>query len=298
MIDGIYQSVICFFMTYLLFHTGGFASSSGRDLNSRELMGVYVGCSAIAVVNTYVLMNQYRWDWLFVLVTSISILMIWLWTGIYSAFTSSGAFYQSAEHVYGALSFWATTLLTVMVCLIPRFSAKVIQKLYFPRDVDIVREQVRLGEFKHLYDGSEDLVVSQASSTTSSDIIKPSPQSIYVQDDDRRPIYPPSVAPTAATAGKRASGNGSNGSDGSGYTGGAGTGTFTPHRYSMDTSRPRPSMDRGRPSMDRVRMSLDVHRPARASFEITSDFTSAAMLARMESSNSVQRRGSVLGDPR
>lgn len=295
MIDGIYQSVICFFMTYLLFHTGGFASSSGHDLNSRELMGVYVGCSAILVVNTYVLMNQYRWDWLFVLVTVTSILMIWLWTAIYSAFTTSGAFYQSAEHVYGALSFWATTLLTVIVCLIPRFSAKVIQKLYFPRDVDIVREQVRLGEFKHLYNKSEDTPLSQAPSTSSSDIIKPSPQRIYVQDDDRRPIYPPSVAPTATTTGKRASGNGSNGSDGSGYTG---AGTFTPHRYSMDTPRPRPSMDRTRPSMDRVRMSLDVHRPARASFEITSDFTSAAMLARMESSNSVPRRPSVMGDPR
>lgn len=294
MIDGIYQSIICFFMTYLLFHTGGFASSSGRDLNSRELMGVYVGCSTILVVNTYVLMNQYRWDWLFVLVTSISILLIWLWTGIYSAFPATAAFYKSADHVYGALSFWATTMLTVMVCLIPRFSAKVVQKLYFPRDVDIIREQVRMGDFKHLYQKPEGSPVSQASSTASSElIIKPSPQKTYVQDDDRRPIYPPSVAPTATTVGKRASGNGSNGSDGSGYTG---TGTFTPHRYSMDTPRPRPSMDRARPSMDRVRMSLDVHRPTRASFEITSDFTSAAMLARMESSHSVPRRASVMGD--
>lgn len=292
MIDGIYQSVICFFMTYLLFHTGGFASSSGRDLNSRELMGVYVGCSSIAVVNAYVLMNQYRWDWLFVLITFLSIMMIWLWTGIYSAFSATGEFYKSADHVYGALSFWATTLLTVMVCLIPRFSAKVVQKLYFPRDIDIIREKVRLGEFKHLYGNSGDSPVSQASSTASSELIKPSLQKTYVQDDDRRPIYPPSVAPTATTAGKRASGNGSNGSDGSGYTG---TGTFTPHRYSMDTPRPRPSMDRARPSMDRVRMSLDVHRPTRASFEITADFTSAAMLARMESSHSVPRRSSVLG---
>lgn len=289
--DGIYQSVICFFMTYLLFHTGGFASSSGRDLNSRELMGVYVGCSSIVVVNTYVLMNQYRWDWVFTLVTFISILLIWLWTLIYSAFTSTGAFYKSADHVYGALSFWATTLLTVMVCLIPRFSAKVIQKLYFPRDVDIIREKVRLGEFKHLYQPTGDAPASPASSTTSS-VLKPSPSRTYVQDDDRRPIYPPSVAPTATT-GKRASGNGSNGSDGSGYTG---TGTFTPHRYSVDAGRPRPSMDRARPSMDRVRMSVDLHRPARASFEVTNDFTSAAMLARMESSHSVPRRASVLGD--
>ncbi|RPB14763.1 phospholipid-translocating P-type ATPase [Morchella conica CCBAS932] len=297
MIDGIYQSVICFFMTYLLFHTGGFASESGRDLNSRELMGVYVGCSAIVVVNSYVMMNQFRWDWVFALVTVISILMIFLWTGVYSAFTESGAFYKSAEHVYGALSFWATTFLTVIVCLIPRFSAKVIQKLYFPRDIDIIREQVRQGKFQHLYHNAGTGSKSAVSSAASSELImKPDPnQQIYVQDDDRRPIYPPSVAPTATTTGKRASGNGSNGSDGSGYTG---NGTFTPHRYSMDTGRPRPSMDRARPSMDRVRMSLDLHRPTRASFEVTSDFTSAAMLARLESSQSgIQiRRQSMLGD--
>ncbi|PWW78449.1 phospholipid-translocating P-type ATPase [Tuber magnatum] len=279
MIDGIYQSLICFFMTYLLFHEGGFSSSSGRDLNSRELMGVYVGCASIVVVNSYVLINQYRWDWVFLLCTAISILLIWFWTGVFSQFTSTGPFYKAADHVYSALSFWVTTLLTALVCLLPRMASKAVQKLFFPRDIDIIREQVKEGKFNYLY-GDGQKPDTSSSSAASSEVMKP-PVQPYAQDDERRPIYPPSVAPTATTAGKRGSGNGSDGTDGSGYMG---TGTFTPHRYSMDKPV-RPSTDRARPSFDRVRASMD---RTRASFEATSEFTSAAMLARMESRHSVR----------
>jgi phospholipid-translocating ATPase len=289
MIDGVYQSLICFFMAYLLFHEGGFASYSGRDLASRELIGVYVGCAAIVVVNSYVLINQYRWDWVFLLATFISILLIWFWTGVFSQFTSTGPFYGAAERVYGTLSFWVTTLLIVLVCLLPRMASKVVQKLFFPRDIDIIREQVREGKFRHLYENGDQPNNTSTSSSTSSDLMKP-PMQPYAQDDDRRPIYPPSVAPTATTAGKRGSGNGSDGTDGSGYMG---TGTFTPHRYSMD--KVRPSMDRARPSFDRVRASMDRPRP---SFEATCEFTSAAMLARMESRHSIQfaKRSSLYAD--
>lgn len=290
MIDGIYQSLTCFFMTYLLFHEGGFASSSGRDLNSRELMGVYVGCAAIVVVNSYVLINQYRWDWVFLLCTAISILLIWFWTGVFSQFTSTGPFYKAADHVYAALSFWVTTLLTVLVCLLPRMASKTVQKLFFPRDIDIIREQVKKGKFNYLYGNETKPAAPSPSSAASSEVMKP-PVQPYAQDDERRPIYPPSVAPTATTAGKRGSGNGSDGTDGSGYMG---TGTFTPHRYSMDKPA-RPSMDRARPSFDRVRASMD---RTRASFEATNEFTSAAMLARMESRHSVQqtKRSSLYDD--
>lgn len=288
MIDGVYQSLICFFMTFLLFHEGGFASSSGRDLNSRELMGVYVGCAAIVVVNSYVLINQYRWDWLFLLVTSISVLLIWFWTGVFSQATNTGPFYKAADHVYGALSFWVTTLLTVLVCLLPRMASKVVQKLFFPRDIDIIREQVSEGRFRYLYESESQAGPASPASTVSSDLLKPSVQP-YAQDDDRRPIYPPSVAPTATTAGNRRSGNGSDGTDGSGL----GTGTFTPRRHSMD--KHRQSIDRTRASIDRMRPSME---RTRASFEATSEFTSAAMLARMESRRSVQlaRRPSLYVD--
>jgi phospholipid-translocating ATPase len=289
MIDGIYQSVMCFFMTYLVFHTGVFTSMTGRDLGDREQMGVYVACSAIVVVNSYVLINQYRWDWLFILIISISTLLVFLWTAVYSQFESVGAFYNAAEQVFGALSFWCTTLLTVCLCLLPRMSSKIVQKIFFPRDIDIIREQVLLGKFDYLYNTPEG-AASVASSTSTSEFVKPPKPPRFDQDDELRPIYPPSVAPTATTSGKRGSGNGSDGTDGSLFQAG---GTFTPRRFSLE--RHRPSMDRARPSFDRLRTSMD---RTRASFEASNDFTSAAMLARMESCHSGTKRASVSFEPR
>lgn len=287
MVDGIYQSIMCFFMTYLVYYLGGFTSPTGRELNGREQMGVYVACAAIVVVNTYILINQYRWDWLFVLIIVVSTLLVFLWTAVYSQFKSVGSFYGAAGQVFGALSFWATMCLTVIVCLLPRMAAKVIQKLFFPRDIDIIREQVRQGKFAHLYNENIPPPASGSIATsTSSDILKP-PSHHYEQDDELRPIYPPSMAPTATTrGGKRGSGNGSDGTDGSGYLGTGGT--FTPRRFSLE--RHRPSMDRVRPSFDRIRSSTE---RTRASFEATSEFTSAAMLARMESCHSAPRRASL-----
>lgn len=292
MADGIYQSVICFYMTYLVFYTGSFASPTGQDTNGREQMGVYVACSAVVVVNAYILINQYRWDWVFGLVIAISALLVYIWTAIYSAF--EGTFYQTAGQIFGSLSFWCTSLLTIIICLLPRMTAKAIQKMYFPLDIDIIREQFRQGRFAYLYSDSPSTKPdSPQASTPELQTAKPAATKTYERDDELRPIYPPSVAPTAT--GKRASANGSDGTDGSGYQGTGGT--FTPRRFSLE--RHRPSMDRARPSFDRIRTSIDRTRASmdrpRPSFEASNDFTSAALLARMESRNSgVQQHRSSL----
>ncbi|EGX45934.1 hypothetical protein AOL_s00112g123 [Orbilia oligospora ATCC 24927] len=271
MFDGIYQSVITFYMTYLLFSGGGFTSSNGRMLNNREQMGVYAASACIVVVNVYVLMNQYRWDYLFLGIVSFSILLIWFWTGVYSQFMDSVNFYKSAEQVYGALSFWVNLLITVVVCLLPRFACKVVQKLYFPYDIDIIREQVRQGRFRYLYEDEGTMALPRSSiSSGFSNLPKSRPSNPFAsEEDDERPIYPPSIAPTATTVGKRESHHGSDGAESDIFS-------LPTHRFSMD-ERPRNSFDRIRASMDRTR----------ASFEASNDFTSAAMLARVESRNSI-----------
>ncbi|KAK6355385.1 hypothetical protein TWF696_004492 [Orbilia brochopaga] len=271
MADGIYQSVITFYMTYLLFAGGGFTSSNGRMLNNREQMGVYAASACIVVVNVYVLMNQYRWDYLFVGIVAFSILLIWFWTGVYSQFMDSVNFYKSAEQVYGALSFWVNLLITVVVSLLPRFACKVVQKLYFPYDIDIIREQVRQGKFRYLYEDEGTVALPRSSESSAfSNLHKSRPSNPFASaEDDERPMYPPSIAPTATTAGKRESHHGSDGTESDIFA-------YPPHRFSME-ERPRHSFERIRASMDRTR----------ASFEASNDFTSAAMLARVESRNSI-----------
>jgi phospholipid-translocating ATPase len=272
------------------------------------------------------MMNTYRWDWFMCLIAVVSTLFIFLWTGVYTSFTAGFTFYGAGSQVFGSLSFWAVCLIAVILCLLPRFLAKSIQKIYFPRDVDIIREQIRQGKFDYLKDVEPTKVSiapaeKLAGSASSSEISKPGDNKAqghdYKMSEDMRPMYPPSVAATATTHNPRSH----NGSDGTDYTG--------HHRFSIDRAFPhvstdhtnmnghftetsntpttpvinapfdhdpeplsassnmapgRPSFDRPRPSFDRLRSSCD---RTRASFEASRDFTSAAYLARVESSNSV-----------
>lgn len=105
-----------------------------------------------------------------------------------------------------------------------------------------------------------------------------------------RPIYPPSVAPTATTNHTRTQ----TGSDGSNYTFQSadrqGSVAQQPPTNNMNEALDRPMMPatrevshRSRPSFDRARMSMDRIRP---SFEASHDFTSANRLMRLESSQS------------
>jgi phospholipid-translocating ATPase len=163
---------------------------------------------------------------------------------------------------------------------------KSVQKVYFPYDVDIIREQITMGKFKKVEDAAAlareevyepDLKGTDTGSSDSS--ARKSKHAKFASvDEDRRPIYPPSVATHTQ-----------NGSDGTNYT------NHDRHlsreltqELSHEIGVARPSIDRPRPSYDRIRASMDRVRP---SFEASNDFTSAARLSRIESSHSASRHG-------
>lgn len=313
MADGIYQSAICYFLGYLLFAPATFNTWNGRDVADRGRMGVYIACATITVVNTYILLNTYRWDWLMLLITAISTLLIFFWTGVYSSFQSSFQFYKSAAEVYSTLTFWALLLLILTVCLMPRFCAKFYQKNYRPYDVDIIREQVRQGKFDYLEQYSAaslppKATVSSGASSDTADVGVEDTQSKAENGHQRyasmsesaRPMYPPSLANTNATRQPHSQ----TGSDDT-------NGTLPSFDFTRSANQRRPSLDRivtvpqseraplhtrthtpVRPSLERIRssgerthtrLSFDRMRP---SFEQSRDFTSAAYLTRIESSYS------------
>ena len=237
MVDGIYQSSIAFFMVYLLFSPANFVTGNGLDIGDLKRMGIILATVAVCAANFYVLFNTYRWDWIMLLVVIISTIMVWTWTGLYTTFTGSYQFYKGGAEVYGTLVFWAVLFVGVIICLLPRFTVKVIQKFYFPLDVDIIREQVRQGKFDYLKETTAFIPPSpeKAASKISSQSSKCNKSAkAHMGDDDMRPIYPPSVAPTATTHNPRSQ-NGSNSTD---YT----------FRRSIEGLPPRMSMDRPRPS--------------------------------------------------
>lgn len=277
MLDGIYQSVMVFFIPYLMISNGRPITLNGLDMMERFRLGAYIAHPAVLVINGYILMNTYRWDWIMLLVVAISDLFVFFWTGVYTSFSTAGTFEGTAKEIYGEASFWACFFIVPVMCLFPRFVIKALQKVYFPYDIDIIREQELAGKFDHLKTPLLDQQVAgsnetKSSNSKSSDDTRKNKHVAYGSvDEDLRPIYPPSTA----TRTTNYNAHSQNGSDSTNYTG---------HRMSLEVPMPaRPSVDRARPSYDRIRASMDRMRP---SFEASNDITSAARLSRIESSQS------------
>lgn len=153
MLDGLYQSVLSFFLPYLLYFRGGFVHSNGLTLNHRFWMGTMVATVAAVSCNVYVLLQQKRWDWLSGIIYAFSILVVFFWIGIWSASTYSGEYYKAAAQVYGNLTFWCVFFVGVLFNVLPRFTFDTVRRLYKPKDVDIIRERVAMGDFDKYSDG-------------------------------------------------------------------------------------------------------------------------------------------------
>lgn len=147
MFDGLYQSVISFFFPYLLFYVA-FQNPQGMTIDHRFYMGVVAACIAVTACDIYVLMQQYRWDWLSVLIDCISILLVYFWTGVWSVNPNySGEFYRAGAQTLGTLGVWCCIFVGIIGCLLPRFTFDFFTLNFRPADVDIIRERVRQGAY-------------------------------------------------------------------------------------------------------------------------------------------------------
>lgn len=152
MFDGLFQSVISFFFPYLLFRKS-FQNSQGLAVDHRFWIGVVVACLSVTSCNLYVLLRQYRWDWLSLLINAISILLVYFWTGVWSSRVYAGEFYKAGAQVLGTLSCWCVIFVGIVICLLPRFTYDFLNRNFRPRDIDIIRERARRGAYDEYFEG-------------------------------------------------------------------------------------------------------------------------------------------------
>ncbi|OSX62305.1 hypothetical protein POSPLADRAFT_1181423 [Postia placenta MAD-698-R-SB12] len=147
MLDGLYQSVVVFFIPYLVWTLGLAASWNGKAIESISDFGTTVSVAAIFAANLYVGMNTRYWTIItWIVVIGSSVVMV-LWITVYSFFDTPN-FNDEVVVLFGEISFWATVLFSVVVALAPRFVVKFLKSAYMPLDRDIVREMWVLGDLK------------------------------------------------------------------------------------------------------------------------------------------------------
>lgn len=149
MLDGLYQSIICFFFPYLVYHKTMYVTQNGYGLEHRYYVGVIVTTIAVVSCNLYVWIHQYRWDWFTGLWIAISCLVVFGWTGIWTSSLRSGEFWKAGARVYNTPAFWAVFFVGVLFCLLPRFTLDCFNKMFNPKDVEIIREMWQRGDFDH-----------------------------------------------------------------------------------------------------------------------------------------------------
>lgn len=85
MFDGLYQSIISFYIPYLVYHSSTTLSGGGYDFSVWEF-GTTVAVCAVTAANVYVGLHLRYWTWIAFAVFIGSTLSIHLWIVIYSQF--------------------------------------------------------------------------------------------------------------------------------------------------------------------------------------------------------------------
>lgn len=152
MIDGVYQSVIAYYFPYLLYYKG-FQNPLGLPIDHRFWVGIVVACISVVSCDIYVLLQQHRWDWLTLVIDIISLILVFFWTGVWSATLHAQEFYRAGAQVLGTLSCWCAFFVGTLICILPRFIFDVLRKNFKPKDIDIIRERAIIGEFAEYPEG-------------------------------------------------------------------------------------------------------------------------------------------------
>lgn len=135
--DSIFQSAVCFFFPYMLL-VGGTPDKNGYDANGVYEIGTIMSSIAVIVANLFVALALYSYTWIQVGIIALSILVYYLFVGIYSQFNTF--IFGGQVRLFGLGYYWLMLILTVTASFLPRVAVKYFRRVYKPYDNTIVRE--------------------------------------------------------------------------------------------------------------------------------------------------------------
>ncbi|KAI8065869.1 hypothetical protein BC940DRAFT_320202 [Gongronella butleri] len=137
-LDGIYQSAVCFFFPYMLL-LGGSPDVRGYDQNGMFEIGTIIASYSVFVANLFVAFCIYSFTWIQLAVIILSTVAFYIFTSIYAIFLQFD--FHGQYILYGTGLYWLMLVLTVVACFVPRVVFKYDGHMYRPYDNDIIRER-------------------------------------------------------------------------------------------------------------------------------------------------------------
>ncbi|KAF9301111.1 hypothetical protein BGZ74_007092, partial [Mortierella antarctica] len=162
-IEGAFQSIVCFIVPYYAYKYGT-VDDSGLVQEMYE-MGLAMAVASIAQANIFAAVVSQAYCVYHVIFIWGSIALIFVYSAMYSllpkALSQWNPNYGFAQSVMGSATFWAVVVLTLVVCNLPRLTARYIRRMWEPKELDILQEVCHLDHMnKHTLAAPVDPTVS------------------------------------------------------------------------------------------------------------------------------------------
>ncbi|KAH9848849.1 phospholipid-translocating P-type ATPase [Lenzites betulinus] len=140
MFDGVVQSALIFFLILYSYNSTS-ARHDGYDVAQYEFSSS-IAVAAVMAANLFNGLNTHVWTgWIFFAV-SLGIVLVWVYTAVYSALAPSlltTFVYGNDYYLFHSAYFWFTILLVSVLSLLPRYIAKAYKLAFSPNDLDRAR---------------------------------------------------------------------------------------------------------------------------------------------------------------
>ncbi|KAI9216673.1 hypothetical protein BC828DRAFT_409227 [Blastocladiella britannica] len=140
--DALFQATMSFFLPFGVYYDASSVHPHGFNPHKYETT-LGMAMSVVIVVNLFFALNMRSINLVATLGISLSAMSLMLFVPFFSSLRSE--FHHYGPLMYQEVGMWATVLLTVVVCLLPRLLTQYVIDNYFPDDAQVLREIDVLG---------------------------------------------------------------------------------------------------------------------------------------------------------
>lgn len=145
LVDALWQAaVLYFFIQYTYAQTT--SSDDGYSISLWE-WSTTLAMASVLVANLFVGLDMRAWNWFIAAGVCVGPLLIFIFAPIYAAFPPNVIWSYSwgnNHSLYRSALFWFSGILCLFVALLPKFTWRFLRSTYFPTDIEIVRQIVKM----------------------------------------------------------------------------------------------------------------------------------------------------------